>query len=124
MDKKHLFNIYRVQDIFHGRGPWRPGFSHNWVIERKDHENLKPHFEEFRGLFQEMVSNDHYGSGCRSLKQLRRWFIKPEYEKLIQYGYQAVEMKVDQIIAESEIQCVFRRLKPLNEDINPVRLYG
>ena len=35
--------VYRVQDA-DGRGPFKPGFSHQWVEERADHENLLPWF--------------------------------------------------------------------------------
>ena len=33
--------VYRIQDN-EGRGPWKPGFSSQWVIEREDLENLLP----------------------------------------------------------------------------------
>lgn len=66
----------------------------------------------------------HMGCGCRTLEQLRRWFSPSEYAKLVGYGYRAVKMQAGRILAESEIQCVFERAKPLREDIEPVELYS
>ena len=114
--------IYRIQDS-DGRGPFKPGFSHVWVNERGDHENLKPCTQQFDGIRNKLLLSEHYGCGCKNLKQLRRWFTKQEYKKLKKYGYRAVKMKVARIVAESEIQVVFGRAIPLNENIDEIRLY-
>lgn len=114
--------IYRVQDK-EGRGPWRPGFSHKWVRPRPDHDNLPPWLFEFGRVDRQLLYGEHAGSGCMTLDQLRRWFTKKEYKTLLKYGYQAVSMEVNRILAQSEIQCVFGRAKPLNEDFTIMRLY-
>lgn len=114
--------VFRVQDA-EGRGPWRPGFSHVWVEDRPDHDNLVPWFVEFGDVRQRAIYGMAMGSGCRSLEQLRRWFTPTEYAKLLTLGYQAVQMKTGLILAESDIQCVFQRAKPLNEDVEPINLY-
>jgi hypothetical protein len=54
---------------------------------------------------------------------LRRWFTRTEYAALRGYGYQAVRLQVGRILAESPIQCVFERSKPLARDIEPFELY-
>lgn len=114
--------VYRVQDK-DGRGPFKPGFSQLWVRERKDHENLIPWFEEFGPVQNKVLAGESAGCGCKELEQLRRWFTKTEYKKLKKLGYRAVKIKVNRLIAESEIQCVFGRAKPLCEDIKTIRLY-
>lgn len=114
--------IYRIQDK-EGRGPFKPGFSRKWVEMRVDHENLRPWFEEFGPVQEQIVYGESSGCGCRSLKQLKRWFTKREFRKLKKYGYNAVKMKVERIVAESDLQCVFGRIKPLSEDIEIVRMY-
>jgi len=116
--------IYRIQDS-DGRGPFKPGFSHQWINFRKDHRNLRTWAEEFGFEFvrDQIIVGETFGCGCKNLDQLKRWFDKSEYEKLKKFGYKAVKMKIDRIIAESEIQCVFGRTYPLNMDVKTIQLY-
>lgn len=116
--------VYRVQDS-EGRGPFRPGVSMQWVIGRHDLCNLQPSIVEFPFILQLRVNaiEQAYGCACVSKKQLRRWFIKREYQTLLALGYRAVEMQVYRIIAKSKIQCVFTRTKPLNRDVRFFDLY-
>lgn len=118
--------VFRVQDN-DGRGPWKPGFSICWVDDRPEEEYaaLVPWTVEFgREPLQKRIIGMHIGCGCRTLGQLRRWFTPREYSKLLRYGYQAVGMQAGRILAESKIQCVFERAKPLHEDIEAVELYS
>ena len=69
------------------------------------------------------ITGMHLGCGCRTKEQLRRWFTSEEYAKLIQLGYNAVQMGVGRILAESNTQCVFERFKPLHKDIVTFDLY-
>lgn len=114
--------VYRVQDR-DGRGPWKPGFSRKWIEPREDHENLPSWYAEFGPIHNRILYGEEMGSGCRTLEQLRRWFTRSEYKRLREYGYRAVKMEVGRILAESEIQCVFGRAKPLNEDVTGIELY-
>lgn len=118
--------IYRVQDK-HGRGPWKPGFSQKWVEDRPDHDNLKPYCLEFpdfaMAILRAGLDRMIVACGCRTVDQLKRWFTKGEYNTLFQYGYRAVKAPVDEIIVESDIQCVFARKKRLHKNIKPIRLY-
>lgn len=124
--KERPILLYRVQDL-EGRGPWRPGFSRLWVRDREDHDNLRPWPEQF-GL--DIIPKGgwpfgrHFGCGCRTLEQLRRWFTAEEYATLQHYGYQAVQMDAQRILAESDIQLVFQRARPLRAGAEPVQLYG
>lgn len=59
----------------------------------------------------------HYGSGVRRPEQIRKWFTPAEMLRLRILGYQFVAMEVDRVLAESKHQLVFKRTKPLNEDI-------
>lgn len=115
--------IYRVQDK-EGRGPWKPGFSRFWVEGREDHANLVPWYAEFGRVEQTATRGMYVACGCRSVEQLRRWFTPSEYTTLRMCGYQAVLMIADQILAGSDIQCVFERMKPLHTDIEDVELYS
>lgn len=118
--------VYRVQDA-EGRGPFRPGFSHWWVEERPDHDNLVPWMQQFG---HDAIPRSgwpfgkHFGCACRTLEQLRRWFTASEYATLQRFGFQAVSMDAARVLHESEIQLLFQRAKPLRADVSPVDLYG
>lgn len=114
--------IYRIQDNV-GRGPWRPGFSTIWIKKRPDHDNLIPWFNEFGPVHKNKKPTDHIGCGCQTIDQLKRWINKTEYRTLKKYGFQAVKMPIDSILAMSNIQCVFLRSKPLYRDVKIFKLY-
>ena len=117
--------VYRVQDS-DGRGPWKPGFSNSWVADREDESEfdyLKPIFVEFPKFNSMLRPGYHVGVGCTSLEQLRRWITRSEYETLRKYGYRCVAILADRIVAESDIQCVFERSKPLRKGCKPARLH-
>jgi len=118
--------VYRVQDA-EGRGPFRPGFSHWWVEERPDHDNLVPWMQQFGHDALQRAGwpfGKHFGCACRTLEQLRRWFTAGEYATLERFGFQAVRLDVARVLHESEIQLLFQRAKPLRADASPVVLYG
>ena len=114
--------IYRIQDK-EGRGPWKPGFSKHWIEPRPDHDNLVPWYAEFGQVHLRAIVGMRIGCGCTSIDQLQRWFCPVEYQRLVQFGYHAVRMNVDRILAQSEIQCVFERAKRLSKDVSPFVLY-
>lgn len=116
--------VFRVQDK-DGRGPWKPGFSQRWVEDRPEEEwaALVPWQMQFGNVLRRSIVDISRGSGCRSLEQLRRWFTPTEYATLRSFGYSAVKMEVGRILAESDIQCVFERAKPLRDGAEPVELY-
>ena len=115
--------VYRVQDK-EGRGPWHPGFSHRWVEDRPDHENLGPIYADpgcpDMGCLTGFVA---YGVACRTVEQLRRWFTPSEYAKLCMFGYQCVSMYADRVMFDTGTQCLFGRMLPLRFDAMPVDLY-
>jgi hypothetical protein len=115
--------IYRIQNK-KGRGPFMPGFSHRWLDEEKEEEACLPPWNvEFKNLNLIIVKGIHYGCGCESLEQLKKWFNLTEYSKLKVFGFDAVMLKVDKILAHSGVQCVFRRSKPLFKGATIVKLY-
>jgi len=121
---KKLKTIYRIQDK-DGRGPWRPGFSFKWIEVRYDHKKLIPYFFEFRGTdFSLEAKESVMATGCRTIAQLQRWFTSNEYATLLKYGYAAVKLKADRIIAESDIQCVFAQNEPLRKNVTKFALYS
>jgi len=115
--------VYRIQDK-EGRGPWKPGFSHKWVEDRKDHNNLLPWYIEFGRIDKNLLVGEYSGSGCRTIDQLKRWFTKAEYKKLKKLGYKSVEIKVNRVLAESNIQLFFGRATPLKKSIKTINLYS
>ena len=117
-----MATVFRIQDA-EGRGPWKPGFSHVWVEDRPDHDNLVPWYLEFGDVTKWAIYGMALGTGCSTVAQLQRWFTPSEYSKLLGLGYRAVRMEVGRILAESDIQCVFERSKPLREDVEPIDLY-
>lgn len=110
--------VFRVQDV-DGRGPWKPGFSSKWVEDREDpseFDKLLPIYAEFPNLQTLLRPGFHVGVGCTSIEQLKRWITRNEYKTLKKHGYKCVAIKVDKIVAESAIQCVFERKAPLRID--------
>jgi hypothetical protein len=116
-----MVQILRIQDS-EGRGPWRPGFSQAWIVDRSDHENLMPWYVEMGRVDKFVTPGFYMGCGCLTSDQLRRWFTECEYRTLLGFGYLAVIMRGD-IIAESEIQVVFQRHIPLRKKVVKFDLY-
>lgn len=108
--------IYRIQDK-DGRGPWKPGFSVHWIEPREGRRRLVPWYAEFGDIHLQARDGMHIGCACTSVDQLRLWFFPSEYKKLISFGYRAVKMTVDRVLAQSDIQCVFERAKQLRKDV-------
>ena len=100
--------VLRVQDG-EGRGPWKPGFSYTWAEERADLDNLLPWYMEFGQVHLVRREGEHFGCGCMTVAQLRRWFTPGEYAFLVAHGYRAVRLEGCRVLAESAIQCVFAR---------------
>ena len=102
--------VYRVQDE-QGRGPYKPGFSQEWVEDRPDLDNLRPYYAEMPGVLSKRsrFEASHVGCACKTIEQLERWITKSEYLTLRRYGYQAMRLVVDRILGESETQCIFER---------------
>ena len=108
--------IYRIQDT-DGRGPYKPGFSRQWVSKRGP---IPPPtwMEEFgTELFDQIKPGEHLGCGCRSMEQINKWFMREEIDRLRLLGYSIVKMRADRILAESKHQIVFARNTPLNLDL-------
>lgn len=117
-----MTTIYRVQDSV-GRGPWKPGFSHLWVEDRDDFDHLIPWTKEFPSVLKRFLTGMHLGCGCIDKAQLKRWFTVREYRRLLALGYHSVEIGDCHLLAESEIQCVFQRMKPLKTGAKAFALY-
>lgn len=117
--------VYRIQDQ-EGRGPFRPGFSHRWLDEMKPNEHeLVAWPVQFPHLLPVVMRSRfcYFGCACKSPDQLRRWFSISEMERLREFGYSAIKLKVDKILGESDVQLVFQRTKPLTQEVEPFELY-
>lgn len=108
--------IYRVQHD-DGRGPWRPGFSVQWIDEDADCGHLSETLMDLMPvpLLRALPDGWHYGCGCRSVSELGRWFTQVERVRLERLGFYPVRMHVDRVLAESEKQVFFARRRPLND---------
>ena len=113
-----MSKVFRVHDS-QCRGPFKPGFSSQWVIPRPDHDNLLPYFVEFKHI--DFYNGRNMAIGCRTIVQLRRWFTAREYRSLIQLGYHAVIVDDVNVVAESSTQSVFEYIPPMI--CKPIRLY-
>ena len=117
--------MYRVQDV-DGRGPFKPGLSKFWIIERPDHENLLPWtaFVSRNELSRWHQRYRHLGCACRSIEELRRWFIPMEYETLLLMGYQAVKLLGCEVLWQDNTQCVIGRNKSFSSGAFPISLHA
>lgn len=116
---------FRIQDS-KGRGPFRPGFSSTWSIDRPDQENLPSIIHEFRLSPQDFYLDGyrlHVGCACNSVTLLRRWFIEEEYRKLLQHGYFAVMVIPDKIIFQSKAQSIIGCRNPFAVEGQRFNLY-
>lgn len=121
-ERKCMLTVYRMQDA-EGRGPWRPGMGLLWVEDRPDHDNLRTTLEEFGNFIPSLTRGKHFGCGCRTVEQMRRWFTQGEYRSLKRFGYRAVMLDVDRIAKESLTQLIFERDRPLREGAVEFNLY-
>lgn len=112
--------IYRVQDI-EGRGPFKPNFSHLWLDEQLSEQRLwlKSWGQEFGYdlLTKEGRTDEWFGSAVTNLEQLTCWFSSTERRRLKHLGYKIARIDDARILAESTMQVVFARLKPLHVDV-------
>lgn len=119
-----MTSVYRIQDA-NGRGPFKPGMTRFWSVDRPDHDNLRPWLESVSHsqLATWHRKYRHLGCGCLTLEELRRWFVPREYETLLLMGYRAVEIGADSILWRDGTQVVFGRRRPLALFALPVALY-
>lgn len=109
--------VYRIQDDV-GRGPFRPGFSHQWADDSftAGCKCFPTWMEEFgETLIQRRGrAGEHFGSAVRTIDKLCEWFSPTERLKLAAIGFNAVSVPIDRVLAESENQLVFARKLPLH----------
>ena len=109
--------IFRVQDA-DGRGPWKPGFSSQWMDRTRD-EWLPPIYDELNihphHLGRLVPRGMNAGCGCRTMDGLRRWFSRAELRRLSRHGYSVVRVVPDKILAETPTQVLFGCFKPLSD---------
>lgn len=113
--------VYRIQDK-KGRGPWKPGFSHLWSVEKDDLDNLPP-ITMFLPSVPALCKSMRHGCGCVSVDDLRLWFTQEEYYNLLKLGHQSFSMSVDEIVFRTPNQCLFSSKRPLHEIGEPFDLY-
>lgn len=115
--------LFRIQDA-KGRGPFAPGVTKKWKINPVSLNALPAWFMEWPELIHISKKDMHLGCACRTQEQLKAWFSHEEYENILRLGYRCVAIDVDEIVRESEIQCVFLRKRQLRKGAIPIMLYG
>ena len=111
--------IYRVQNNVDGRGPFRHGFISKWMMptdRRVSYGAINTHSlsQSFGSYWQLRIpSGFHVASGCRTVEQVMTWFAEPEIERLREFGYDLVRIKVDRILEEDDTQVLFARRRHL-----------
>ena len=109
--------LYRIQDD-DGRGPFRPGFSHQWCDDNfaDGMNNLPSWIEEFGHDAIDRLAQEtdfHFGTGVRRPRDLNRWFSTAERVRLKELGFRAVSLSGCRRLAESHNQVLFGRFAPL-----------
>lgn len=112
-----MMRVLRVQDS-NGRGPFRPGVSKKWLGDTSALRlcALPSWMEEFGWDLIERfgLPGEHFGCAVRTKDQIKKWFSIEEQKKLSKLKYKIVSIDIDRVLAESEIQLVFARKKPLS----------
>lgn len=111
--------LYRIQDS-KGRGPFAPGVTKKW---KTNFEMPPPFFIEFPNLISINKKGMNAGCACRTKEQLKAWVTEEEYKKLLNLGFQCIRIDADEILNESENQCVFLRKRQFRKGVNHVNLY-
>lgn len=109
--------LYRVQDKY-GRGPFRPGFTCEWLSHDKDYNSLPPWWVEFDidiNKIAGLPKGYHLGSGCWTMEKLILWFNDIEMKILKGHGFKLIELVPDLVIAQSDIQVLFGQKEPLHK---------
>lgn len=85
--------LYRVQDKS-GRGPWRPGFSHEWADPTKDISLCPPMMAELPDWRRSVARHPwltHWGCCAHGLRGVHRWFTPLEIDRLRALGFHLVD---------------------------------
>jgi hypothetical protein len=112
----NLVIVYRVQAT-DGRGPWRPGWSHNWIDEDAPVGRLSETLMDLMSVehLRALPSTMAYGCGCRTVAALMEWYTQVERHRLQAFGFYPVRINADVVLAESEWQMLVGRKRPFSE---------
>lgn len=111
--------VYRVQDKY-GRGPFKPGFTKEWIDPKIDRTGLLPWFMEFHGSLD---PESTHACACTSKDQLKRWFSASEMTALEKLGYQPVKIDKVVLVYTGDNQCLFKTKKRISKLGKPFKLY-
>lgn len=112
--------VFRVQ-ASDGRGPWRPGWSETWIEGDAPADRLMENLIDLVPVPSALPQGFVYGSACRSLDALMRWFTPLERQRLAGFGFHPVRLNADVVVAESKWQMVIGRRRPFNEGATRLR---
>lgn len=108
--------VWRVQDK-DGRGPYKPGFSAQWV-DGDSGRICAPWWIELglgMGDAHSALDNGmHTGCAFASEQKAKEWFSRGELRRLSRLGYRLVRVDADWIRHETPTQLVIQCTKPLS----------
>jgi hypothetical protein len=107
--------VFRVQDQ-EGRGPFKPGFSLQWIDKNRDQHQQDIISEFGWRCLKDVPKGMHSGCGFFSMGQLLKWFTDVELERLYLMEYRIVRLTGCTVIRRSANQLIFYRKKPLKLD--------
>lgn len=110
--------LLRMQDKA-GRGPWKPGFSNQWVDHNRRFD-LPALQEDFGPLLRSMVDAAfnrglHLGAAVRGVERFNQWFTPAERVKLAMLGYVIVDASACEVLGETKYQVLIGCADPLSE---------
>jgi hypothetical protein len=110
-----------VQDR-HGRGPWRPGFSHKWIDSFRT-THLPPIYQERSDFFavchEQHKVGKHLGCAALGKEGLFRWFSPMELMRLQGMGFYIADASKCQVVIETPNQVLVASDQPLKR-LRPV----
>lgn len=110
--------LLRMQDG-NGRGPWKPGFSEQWVdnTRRFDLPSLQEDFGvDFRPMVDAAFKRGlHLGTAVKGVEKFNQWFTASERVKLAMFGYRIVDASQCEVLGETNWQVVIGSQQPLSE---------
>lgn len=112
-------NLYRIQDA-DGRGPWKPGFSKNWIDWHKDDSLCPPiqvEFPNWKAVIQIAGIRGFTAFGCcvAGMAGLHRWFTPDEMRRLARFGYNLIDASAMTPICTGKSQIIAGWTRPLRE---------
>lgn len=113
-----MTHLFRIQDR-DGRGPWRPGFSVQWIDPEKDDTLCPPmqvEFQNWQSSIRKAQSRglSHFGCCVSGVRGLHQWFTPAELNRLRGFGFRLVSASALTPICKGRNQIIGASRLPLS----------